>query len=212
VHDLRHSRLTTLTRAELIKDESPLYLFDSQFGEKVPTLLEEYQVPRHNTRHIQHRHSQHCATNVEVDHRVLAQVPEYFREDLFAAMGSTRPDYRWVIVGPPRSGSAFHQGKETPHFTFRERDARAHATSHARLHALLTRRPPDASVLADPNRTAAWNALISGRKRWIMFPPHVLPPGVEKDEHGNTLPMYVPSLSRTLARSLLSDACAAPGM
>jgi hypothetical protein len=32
------------THAELIKDESPLYLFDSQFGEKVPALLEDYQV------------------------------------------------------------------------------------------------------------------------------------------------------------------------
>ncbi len=103
VHDARHSRLTTLTRAELIKDESPLYLFDSHFGEKVPALLEEYQVPRHNTRRRLHDYRR---TDV-----VLAQVPEYFREDLFAAMGSTRPDYRWVIVGPPRSGSAFHQGK-----------------------------------------------------------------------------------------------------
>jgi hypothetical protein len=51
VHDTRHS-LLPLTRAELIKDESPLYLFDSQFGEKVPALLEEYQV--HGTTHGTH--------------------------------------------------------------------------------------------------------------------------------------------------------------
>jgi len=29
----------------------------------------------------------------------------------------------------------------------------------------------------DPNSTSAWNAVISGTKKWIMFPPNVLPPG-----------------------------------
>jgi hypothetical protein len=31
---------------------------------------------------------------------------------------------------------------------------------------------------ADPNATSAWNGLISGRKKWIFYPPHVTPPGV----------------------------------
>lgn len=30
----------------------------------------------------------------------------------------------------------------------------------------------------DPNSTSAWNGVITGRKRWIMFPPHLTPPGV----------------------------------
>eukprot|EP00662_Eupelagonemidae_sp_cell21_P032174 gene32174-37447_t len=30
----------------------------------------------------------------------------------------------------------------------------------------------------DPNATDAWNACIRGRKRWIMYPPGVPPPGV----------------------------------
>eukprot|EP00041_Stephanoeca_diplocostata_P016225 m.318964 g.318964 ORF g.318964 m.318964 type:complete len:614 (+) comp20295_c0_seq2:249-2090(+) len=30
----------------------------------------------------------------------------------------------------------------------------------------------------DPNCTAAWNAVISGRKKWILFPPNIRPPGV----------------------------------
>lgn len=30
----------------------------------------------------------------------------------------------------------------------------------------------------DPNYTAAWNTVILGRKRWLLFPPHVTPPGV----------------------------------
>lgn len=37
------------------------------------------------------------------------QVPEYFAEDLFSVMGDQRPDWRWLIVGPPKSGSSFHK-------------------------------------------------------------------------------------------------------
>jgi hypothetical protein len=34
----------------------------------------------------------------------------------------------------------------------------------------------------DPNATSAWNAVIRGRKYWIMFPSSVLPPGVHVSE------------------------------
>ena len=36
----------------------------------------------------------------------------------------------------------------------------------------------------DPNATSAWNAVITGRKKWVMFPPHVNPPGVHPSEDG----------------------------
>lgn len=69
----------------------------------------------------------------------LAQVPQQFCEDLFSVLGeSNRPDYRWLIMGPERSGSSFHK---------------------------------------DPNATAAWNAVVKGSKKWVLFPPHVTPPG-----------------------------------
>jgi hypothetical protein len=41
-------------------------------------------------------------------------VPEYFSEDLFQLVGDDRPDYRWIIIGPARSGSTFHRD---PNFT-----------------------------------------------------------------------------------------------
>ncbi|CAG8554871.1 18934_t:CDS:2 [Dentiscutata erythropus] len=90
-------------------DESPLYLFDKKFGEKCNGILEDFLVP------------------------------EYFSQDFFNILGQSRPDFRWIIIGPTRSGSTFHK---------------------------------------DPNSTSAWNAVIRGSKKWIMYPPDILPPGV----------------------------------
>ena len=36
----------------------------------------------------------------------------------------------------------------------------------------------------DPNHTSAWNGLISGRKRWILYPPDQPPPGVHVSADG----------------------------
>lgn len=129
--------LTTLSdysryQASCFSDESPLYLFDSDFVEKT----EGCEAPGMGRGF---------------------EVPKVFSEDLFSVLGDKRPDFRWLvsstpssdpgpsltpacqIVGPARSGSTWHQ---------------------------------------DPNHTSAWNAPITGSKMWILFPPHVLPPGV----------------------------------
>ena len=65
-------------------DESPLYLFDRFFVEKM-----DIEVGKENN-------GQYWA-------------PECFGEDLFAALGNKRPHSRWLIVGPERSGSTFHK-------------------------------------------------------------------------------------------------------
>eukprot|EP01138_Halocafeteria_seosinensis_P000852 gb/GECG01000875.1/.p1 GENE.gb/GECG01000875.1/~~gb/GECG01000875.1/.p1 ORF type:complete len:546 (+),score=65.82 gb/GECG01000875.1/:1-1638(+) len=115
-------------------DDQPLYLFDKLFPRKdrAPGLSQDYTVP------------------------------EYFSEDLFGVLGTAagdadpddvanesiefRPDYRWLIIGPAKSGSVFH---------------------------------------IDPNATSAWNGVLRGSKRWILYPPsYTAPPGVHVSSDG----------------------------
>eukprot|EP00127_Corallochytrium_limacisporum_P000554 Clim_evm10s18 gene=Clim_evmTU10s18 len=108
-----------LTYSRTCIEESPLYLFCKDFIKRAPKMAEGWEVP------------------------------PYFRRDLFAVLGERRPDYRWLIVGPARSGSTFHK---------------------------------------DPNATSAWNAVVKGRKLWVMFPPSVkAPPGVIPSEDGSNV-------------------------
>jgi hypothetical protein len=40
--------------------------------------------------------------------RNISILVNFVNVDLFSVLGSNRPDYRWLIVGPERSGSTFH--------------------------------------------------------------------------------------------------------
>lgn len=64
------------------QDESPLYLFDRAFVQKM---------------------------ELEIGSEGAYEPPECFQEDLFVLLGSNRPDHRWLIIGPKRSGSTFHK-------------------------------------------------------------------------------------------------------
>ena len=64
-------------------DESPLYLFDKDFVQKMDLSIGEQNG--------------------------VYWPPECFGEDLFDLLGEQRPDSRWLIIGPERSGSTFHK-------------------------------------------------------------------------------------------------------
>ena len=90
-------------------DEVPLYVFDAKF------------VTTHEPL------------------RSLYDIPAQFQHDIFSHLGSVRPSYRWIVMGPARCGAPWH---------------------------------------VDPIGTSAWNGLVCGRKRWAMYPPGHVPPGV----------------------------------
>ena len=71
--------------AENTSEEVPLYLFERNFAEAVPGLEDDYHVPVYFSPSASHG------------------------TDLFRHLGhERRPDYRWLIAGPARSGSIFH--------------------------------------------------------------------------------------------------------
>lgn len=66
-------------------DESPLYLFDRGFVDKMGLSVgKDKPNPSY-------------------------WIPECFGEDFFAVLGDKRPDDKWLIIGPARSGSTYHK-------------------------------------------------------------------------------------------------------
>lgn len=61
-----------------VLDDQPLYMFDRDFALRAPCLVEDYSLPA------------------------------AFPADMFACLGEHRPHWRWLILGPARSGSTFH--------------------------------------------------------------------------------------------------------
>lgn len=130
-------------------DESPLYLFDRSFAEKM-----KIKVADSSDAHIDEAPGPETLGN---DRVTAYWPPSFFGPDLFSVLGEQRPDHRWLIIGPARSGSTFHK---------------------------------------DPNATCAWNAVLRGRKYWIMFPSSATlppPPGVyvSADQSEVTSPLSV---------------------
>lgn len=131
-------------------DESPLYLFDCSFVEKMGL---------------------NAGNEIENDY----SIPACFGEDLFDVLEKQRPDRRWLIVGPSRSGSSFHKDPNA------------------------TRWDVCMSGLAGKwltNGISAWNAVIRGSKYWIMFPTTPSsppPPGVyvSEDQSEVTCPLSI---------------------
>lgn len=122
-------------------EESPLYLFDHAFAEKLNLTIGDP--------------SPASTSSYTPSSGPAYTPPSTFQPDLFTALGPHRPHHRWLIMGPARSGSTFHQ---------------------------------------DPNRTSAWNAVLSGTKYWLMTPPSIPPPGIilSPDRAEITAPLSIP--------------------
>ena len=67
-------------------DESPLYLFDPEFADKMHLDLD----------------------TASIDSQQSYTPPTTFEPDLFDALAEYRPNRRWLIIGPAGSGSTFH--------------------------------------------------------------------------------------------------------
>jgi len=85
--------------AQQAREEAPLYLFDRDFGQHVPSLLSDFSVPSYFDPFVPSDQAQESEP----------EMPAEYRTDLFRVFGEReRPDYRWLICGPARSGSIFH--------------------------------------------------------------------------------------------------------
>ncbi|XP_004237935.2 lysine-specific demethylase JMJ21 [Solanum lycopersicum] len=78
-HKIRMKLKDYVAYMKVQHDEDPLYIFDEKFGEAAPELLKEYTVPN------------------------------MFKEDFFDVLDmDQRPSFRWLIMGPERSGASWH--------------------------------------------------------------------------------------------------------
>ena len=66
------------------QDESPVYLFDKKFAEKMKLVVGK-------------------------EEGAAYWKPDCFGPDLFEILEAERPAHRWLIIGPERSGSTFHK-------------------------------------------------------------------------------------------------------
>ena len=82
---------TYLTYMNNNSDESPLYLFDRAFVGKM---------------------------NLDVGKNGDYWIPGCFGDDLFTVLDDQRPDSRWLIIGPTRSGSTFHKDPNATRYVF----------------------------------------------------------------------------------------------
>lgn len=83
------------------KDDSPLYIFDSNFGEVSRPILIDRLHANFPISQLKHERRKKLLEDYEV--------PKYFRDDLFKYMGEDkRPPYRWFVMGPARSGTGIH--------------------------------------------------------------------------------------------------------
>lgn len=138
-------------------DETPLYIFDPDFGEKLPELLDDYKVDDLKLfkedmlsvvtqRKKEGADSKQAAASPSVDAEHETSTAKNMDTEEDSESEPLRPDFRWLVIGPQRTGAPWH---------------------------------------IDPARTSAWNTLVKGRKRWAIYPPDSPPPGVSMGKNGS---------------------------
>jgi len=98
-----------ITNPEGLSDDSPLGIYDSEFGdEDSPTnvLLEEYSVPKCFSPDL-FDYVEDGATAANVAPKESAELEDEEEEE-DDATHIPRPPYRWVLIGPERSGTGMH--------------------------------------------------------------------------------------------------------
>ena len=134
---------------------------------------------------------EYAATNADdlpltvFDSRVLSRVRQ-LREDLEPGPPECLPVAREDDDdddGNENGGGDEKQKKQpNPTTTTRERDLFSILPKHQRPDhewLIVGGRRSGSGFHIDPNATSAWNAVVRGSKKWVMYPPGVPPPGVE---------------------------------
>ena len=139
---------TAYAKSDSMGDDSPLYVFDSGFSDRkgCDAVLGAFAPPRF------------CG-----------------RDDLFKLVGERRrPPYRWLLVGPERSGTCAHvdplgtsawntaRAPRPPSGPALGRERRRRRRTEGSESRARGARPPDAASRAQ---------VLRGRKRWVLFEP-----------------------------------------
>ncbi|KAK1930177.1 F-box protein [Phytophthora citrophthora] len=97
-------------------DETPLYIFDARFGEKMPAMLEDYAVNDLKVfkedflsvivspEEKEGKEESKKAVKLEAGGKKVRKDKKKKHSP-----GSSRPDFRWIVIGPQRTGAPWHQ-------------------------------------------------------------------------------------------------------
>jgi hypothetical protein len=157
-------------------DETPLYIFDPRFGEKMPDMLRDYDVS-------------HLKIFKEDFLRLVATTYEKLPEAKKAKFPKgIRPDHRWTVMGPERSGAPWH--------TDPARTSAWNALVRGRKRwALYPPNSPPPGIAVGKNDKGRETALNMTSLHWYLhvyptLPPHQRPIEVVQED-GDVI--YVPS-------------------